>query len=353
MSKADDFPYFNDTTFDVPAGGLVVVTGINEETGRALVARPAADSATGLAVNNPFLVENDRGGVASFAGFVRLAYDPQFGTPEAGDTLGSVSGSFLAKKGNKGFRCLGGSNNGFTNAVRTDADTAGDVKGPGLSTDNAVVRWDGTTGKAIQNTDSNPASGFSTKVTIRDDMVLRVGQWNTGVPGTGNFDGVAVFEDKIDFLDVWTGQVRLVRLGTNPTTGFQYLLSGDNLGSHGIEFGCPPIGGSEPYVSGLLARTGVASFPCDFIICSQFGDVVPGSTVTEILGGSVSVGSEFLHPRFVIRSNRSGAVKDYVGSDDLTGSATAGMKFFGGIYIGGTSTALTDPGDGVAGGTYP
>lgn len=36
-----------------------------------------------------------------------------------------------------------------THAILTD--TGGGVVGPGLSTDNAIVRWDGTTGETIQN----------------------------------------------------------------------------------------------------------------------------------------------------------------------------------------------------------
>lgn len=43
----------------------------------------------------------------------------------------------------------------------------GDVTGPGSSTDNAIVRWDGTTGQVVQNSvvtidDTGAATGFTT-----------------------------------------------------------------------------------------------------------------------------------------------------------------------------------------------
>ena len=56
----------------------------------------------------------------------------------------------------------------------------GDVVGPGSSTDNAIVRFDGTTGKAVQNSSA----------TIADDGTLNVsGTVNTGTGGVYSYNG--------------------------------------------------------------------------------------------------------------------------------------------------------------------
>ncbi len=73
-------------------------------------------------------------------------------------------------------------------------DQAGGVVGPGTSTDNAVVRWDGTTGETIQNstviiTDAGAVTGVTTVVasSTADFSGYKVG----GVSGaTGTFTTV-------------------------------------------------------------------------------------------------------------------------------------------------------------------
>lgn len=61
-----------------------------------------------------------------------------------------------------------------------DGDSAGDVEGPGSSTDNAVVRFDGTTGKLIQN--SNAILDDAGTLTLA--LPLPVGSGGTGIAST-------------------------------------------------------------------------------------------------------------------------------------------------------------------------
>lgn len=118
------FQFLNTSGQLVPAGGLVRVTGIDTSTGYVTIAQPNADNAAGLAVVSDFSVPLNLVGEASFDALCpRLSWDLAGGIPVVGDTLGSQNASFLAKKGNKGFRCLGGSGDDFTNAVKVDSDT--------------------------------------------------------------------------------------------------------------------------------------------------------------------------------------------------------------------------------------
>lgn len=119
-----NFQFLNTSGQLVPAGGLVRITGIDQSTGYVTIDLPDADSAPGLAVVGDFSVPLSLVGEASFDALCpRLSWDLAGGVPDVGDTLGSQTGSFLALMGNKGFRCLGGSGDNFTNAVKVDSDT--------------------------------------------------------------------------------------------------------------------------------------------------------------------------------------------------------------------------------------
>jgi phosphoribosylcarboxyaminoimidazole (NCAIR) mutase len=104
-------------------------------------------------------------------------------------------------------------NNSGTDVVGTDGLTfaqisgSGDVTGPGSSTDNAIVRWDGTGGDTIQNSgvtldDSQNVSGINTIVfeTGANDLTLAAATQTTGaatatLPDLGGTGGNLVIDN--------------------------------------------------------------------------------------------------------------------------------------------------------------
>lgn len=86
-------------------------------------------------------------------------------------------------------------NGGVVRVLATAAGSAGDVVGPGSSTDNALVRFDGTTGKLVQNSagvldDSGNLTGLAslTATTLTGALTGTVG---ATTPNTGAFTTLA------------------------------------------------------------------------------------------------------------------------------------------------------------------
>lgn len=101
-------------------------------------------------------------------------------------------------------------------------DAAGGVTGPGLSTDNAVVRWNGTTGAAIQNStvivdDSghmsiNGSADFTAPLSIKGGsdygQVELINTAGTKIAGYGiaDTDDQIVVGSAAGNLAIWNGQ---------------------------------------------------------------------------------------------------------------------------------------------------
>ena len=104
---------------------------------------------------------------------------PALGTPASGTLtnctglpiVAGTTGTLTVARGGTGLTALGSANqvlkvNGAGTALVFDASGSGDVVGPASSTDNAIARFDSTTGKLIQNSgatvdDSNQVSAAS------------------------------------------------------------------------------------------------------------------------------------------------------------------------------------------------
>jgi hypothetical protein len=115
----DEFDIYNDTSDDIPAGGLALWSGGFTPEGALKVVKPTADSQPSLVAVGSFAVPARGTGTGSFSERCELAYDPAGGTPAQGDSLGSQAGSWYAKKGNAGFVCYGGPAGPWAACVRS------------------------------------------------------------------------------------------------------------------------------------------------------------------------------------------------------------------------------------------
>ncbi len=152
--------------------------------------------------------------------------------------------------------------------------TDGDTKGPSSeSGDNAIVRWDGTTGKLIQN--STATLDDSGNIVAN---AIKVGAGTVGSPGFK-------FNDGSGFFQPGDGQIGLVSFGTH-----RFTMTGSTLGS------VSAIGGGFSRLTSTLTNptlfprigdidTGVGGLDPDTI--SLIAGSVEGVRVTKTGGNAV------------------------------------------------------------------
>ena len=156
---------------------------------------------SGVSFNTPFTIP----GTASSTGEIRLAEDTDNGTNYVGlkapaSISADISWTLPATDGVSGQFL---STNGSGTLSWSSPAGGGDVSGPASSTDNAIVRFDSTSGKAIQN------SG----VTIADDNATVISGSSTA--------------DMLRITQTGTGNALLIEDETNPdATPFQVNASG-------------------------------------------------------------------------------------------------------------------------------
>jgi hypothetical protein len=126
----------NDETSDAPAFGLARITGIQDETGAYILKKPNQTSQGNLAVIGETSIVAGQYGKATIGFRHVVAYDPTSGIPANGDDVGSQAGSWLAHRGQTGFKCLGGSVGPLTNLLRTPP-----AGGGGVGTGRFLGQW--------------------------------------------------------------------------------------------------------------------------------------------------------------------------------------------------------------------
>lgn len=171
----------------------------------------------------------------------------------------------------------------------------GDVVGPASSTDNAVVRFDSTTGKLVQNsgviiddnnniTSSNVAAGFATTATAAGTTTLTVAS-----KGIQEFTGAT------------TQTVTLPVVSTLPQTGFGFMVINRSSGvvtvnsSGGNAVQAMAASTSAIFTCVLLTGTSAASWDVTYIgatgISGTLGSTDNALTRADGTGGSTAQGS--------------------------------------------------------------
>lgn len=154
------------------------------------------------------------------------------------------------------------------NAIRDKIETlgggggSGDVVGPASATDNAVARYDSTTGKLIQNSgvtidDSDNVSGVAT---LNANTVSAI----SGSFASGSMGGVTISGGEVDGVDIAAEETRLANTsGTN--TGDQTSVSGN-------------AGTATTLQTGRTIRTNLASTTA--VSFNGSANITPGVTGT-------------------------------------------------------------------------
>lgn len=178
---------------------------------------------------------------------------PALGTPTSGTltnctglpVVAGTTGTLTVARGGTGLTALGSANqvlrvNAGATALEYASVGSGDVVGPASATDNAIARFDSTTGKLIQNSgatvdDSNQVSAASFTATggtaANNTMyvasnVLRLRGGTSGL-GFNNSSGTEV--GSVNSANVWT-------LGPSASTATNCVVNGAASVTHGVVF---------------------------------------------------------------------------------------------------------------------
>ena len=225
-------------------------------------------------------------------------------------------------------------------AIRT-AIGAGDVVGPASATDNAVVRYDGTTGKLVQD------SG----VTILDSGRVGIGDatpsYQLDVNGDAGINGdtyisagtasrtAVAFANPVSSL---CPELRMTRQGGS-TSGNDFIKLDTSAGE---VFSVDAAGGID--CDNILAGTGIA-FGTDTAAANTLDDYEEGSwTPTVLFGGaSVSVTYDAQVGRYTKIGNSVSAscFMDLSSKGSSTGSAVLGGLPFTSLNVASNHVATT------------
>lgn len=121
--------------------------------------------------------------------------------------------------------------NPITNRLDAVNASSGDVVGPASSTDNAVVRWDGTTGKSIKDSlailDNAGALSGLTSLSVTGPTTMN-GAQIVKITAPGAYPYNVLTTDYIVAID--TSSARTILLPDAPTTGQVFVIK-DSIGT--------------------------------------------------------------------------------------------------------------------------
>lgn len=219
------------------------------------------------------------------------------------------------------------SGGGTTNFLRADGNWAsppsgGDVNGPASSTDNAIVRFDGTGGKTLQNSAVTIADSTG-DITTPGDIAVNGGDITT-TSSTLNIGNVASDAQTANIITAVTksGATKTINLGTGGATGSTTSI---NVGSS-VTSGKVTVRQDFKYDKALYAS------PIQVI--TSTGGISGGARYVRVTTGNITVSlpplSADLHGRVITLTNAISGVSNNTftvdpGLDDLIDLGTTDL----------------------------
>jgi hypothetical protein len=222
--------------------------------------------------------------------------------------------------------------------VNATGSAAGDVVGPGSSTDNAVARFDSTTGKIIQN------SG----VVINDSGEVTVGVWKGTEIGLsyGGTGAASASQARSNILPSYAGNAGKVLAVNTGATDVEYISAGGT----GTVTSVQVSGGT----TGLTTSGGPITAAGTITLAGTLA-VASGGTGTAtpsiVAGTNVTVSGTWPNQTINATAGGSGTVTSVGGTGTVNGLTLTGtVTTSGNLTLGGTLDLSAPP---AIGGTTP
>jgi hypothetical protein len=181
--------------------------------------------------------------------------NPTFDVSESNLTLDNIGGTLGYAKGGTGLTALGSANqllrvNAGATALEYASVGSGDVVGPASATDNAIARFDGTTGKLVQNSDCSISdTGAVTLGPASPGTITHVANSSQGAIFAANMVH-ATNESRIEIRRSGTTKWSLA----SPASDNFQLYSGSATALDVTSAGAVTLGPNSNYAAGDSAR---------------------------------------------------------------------------------------------------
>jgi hypothetical protein len=186
----------------------------------------------------------------------------------------------------------------------TGGSGGGDVSGPGSSTDNAVARFDSTTGKIIQN------SG----VVINDTGEVTVGVWKGTEIGLsyGGTGGASASQARSNILPSYAGNAGKVLAVNTGATDVEYIAAG-GVGTVTSVSGTGTINGLS--LSGTVTSSGNLTLGGTLDLSSP--PAIGGTAAAAVTGTTVTGTTKVVSPFFDAVNSAGGALRNASGTSQI------------------------------------
>lgn len=124
MMGLDWLPVRNTTSETIPSFGVMKLVGSLDSDGNIDVGKPDADNSLRVMVNGETMIRPGEKGKGHFGTRGIFGYDQSDGTPNVSDNWGVASGSWVLRKGKKGWVLFGGGS-GVGNGVKVGGESSG------------------------------------------------------------------------------------------------------------------------------------------------------------------------------------------------------------------------------------